>query len=147
MDFHLSTPLDCSADAAWEAVQKLDTFLYVTHGILGFAPGSVLPDTLREGETVAARLVLFGFAPGWRHEIRLERVDDAHRELQTREAGAPFRVWNHRIHVVPTGPRTCLYTDAGEIDAGWMTPLSWFVWHLFFRYRQFRWRGLARTLR
>lgn len=147
MDFHLSTPLDCSADAAWAAVQRLDTFLYVTRGVLGFAPGSALPETLREGETVAARLVLFGFVPGWRHEIRLERVDDARRELRTREAGAPFRVWNHRIHIVPMGEDKCYYTDSGVLEAGPITPIAWFVWHLFFRYRHFRWRRLARTLR
>lgn len=47
----------------------------------------------------------------------------------------------------PLSETTCHYTDEVEIRAGRLTPLVWLFGHLFFRYRQMRWRTLAPVLR
>ena len=93
------------------------------------------------------RLLFFGFIPAWWHEIHIARLDEAQREIQTAEHGGPVEDWHHRITVDERGPYQSRYTDEIEIRAGLLTPLVWGYAQLFYRYRQWRWRRLARSLR
>jgi hypothetical protein len=129
----------------WEAVQKVDTLRYVTHGLLGFRPLDPIPARLSEGDVVRVRLLFFHFVPAWKHEIRIVHVDERERRIETAERGGAIRTWNHVITVEPAPPGT-RYTDAIEIDAGIMTPLVEAYAKLFYRYRQRRWRRLAKSL-
>jgi len=92
------------------------------------------------------RLMLFGLVPAWRHKITIVRLDDAGREILTSEQGGALRTWNHHITVDERGPYRSRYTDEIEIGAGALTPFMWAYAHLFFRYRQWRWRRLARRI-
>jgi len=142
----ISTSLDTDAERAWRAVQRKSTFLYVTKGVLGIADADRYPEEWHAGDVVRARLVFFGFLPGWMHELRLVRVDGERRELYTNERGGVLSAWNHCITVEPAGATRCRYTDEIDMDAGLLTPLVWLYAHIFFRYRQMRLRRLARTL-
>ncbi len=84
--------------------------------------------------------------PAWWHEIEITRLDDASREILTSEKGGAIKQWRHRITVDERGPYRSHYTDEIEIEAGPLTPLVWGYAHLFYRYRQRRWRRLARRL-
>ena len=75
MIVRVSTDLACSADAAWAAVQRLDTFRYVTRGLLGFRVPEGTPEELEEGMVARGRLLFFHVLPAWNHEIRAVRVD------------------------------------------------------------------------
>ena len=66
--------------------------------------------------------------------------------MLTNERGGPVRMWNHRIKVEPLSERRCLYTDELELRAGVLTAFVWLIAHLFYRYRQMRWRNLAQVL-
>ena len=46
------------------------------------------PERLAEGETYRVRLLFFGLLPAWWHEIRIVRLDDAHREIAPRSTAA-----------------------------------------------------------
>jgi hypothetical protein len=143
----VSTVLDASPPAAWEAVKRLDTFRYVTRGVLGYRAPDGTPDDLREGMVVRGRLYFFHVLPAWSHEIRVVRVDEDAREILTSENGGPVKNWGHLILVEPgPQPGRCRYTDEIDIRAGVLTPLVWAYAHVFYRYRQARWRRLARTL-
>ena len=85
--------------------------------------------------------------PAWRHEIHIARVDDASREIQTAEHGGSIKQWRHRITVDERGPYRSQYTDEIDIRAGVLTPFVWAYAQLLYRYRQMRWRRLARLLR
>ena len=135
-----------SARVAWETVQQPQTLRYITRGLLGFRIDGRLPPRFAQGETYRMRLMLFGFIPAWRHEITIVRLDDAGREILTSEHGGSVKTWNHHITVDELGPYRSRYTDAIEVGAGLLTPLVWAYAQLFFRYRQWRWRRLARTL-
>jgi hypothetical protein len=128
----------------WEAVQDVDTLRYVTRGLLGFRPLGPVPARISDGDVIRVRLLFFHVLPAWKHEIRIVRVDQAQRRIETAEHGGGVRTWNHVITVEPAvaGSR---YTDAIEIDAGAMTPLVEGYAKLFYRYRQRRWRRLARS--
>jgi ligand-binding SRPBCC domain-containing protein len=142
----VSTELECSAHAAWQAVQRVDTLRYVTRGLLGFRPLGEVADELHAGQSIHLRLLLFGVIPAWEHLIRIVRLDDTARELFTNERGGAVETWNHLIRIEPAGPARTRYTDEIEIEAGRVTPLVWGYAQLFYRYRQWRWRRLARTL-
>ena len=54
--------------------------------------------------------------------------------------------WSHRITVDDEGWGSTRYLDEIEIAAGVLTPFVWVYAQLFYRYRQWRWRRLARRL-
>jgi ligand-binding SRPBCC domain-containing protein len=142
----VTTRLPASPDVVWDTVKRADTLRYVTRGLLGFRVQGETPEVLAEGETYRMRLLFFGVIPGWRHEIHVARVDDQAHEIHTEERGGPVRSWRHRIMVDEEGWGSTRYFDEIEIQAG---PLTWFVWfyaQLFYRYRQRRWRRLAKRI-
>ncbi len=73
-------------------------------------------------------------------------MDDARRELLSREHGGFVRSWEHRIGIEPEGPHRCRYTDEVSIEAGSFTAAVWAFAHLFYRYRQGRRRRFIRNL-
>jgi hypothetical protein len=142
----VTTRLPASADHVWDAVQRTDTLRYVTRGLLGFRLDREAPERFAEGETYCMRLLFFGLVPAWRHEIRVVRLDTAHREIRTEEHGGPVRTWSHRIAVDDEGWGSARYLDEIEIAAGVLTPFVWIYAQFFYRYRQMRWRRLARRI-
>ncbi|MGH9942314.1 MAG: hypothetical protein ACRD9R_08150 [Pyrinomonadaceae bacterium] len=142
----ISTRLDTTADRAWQAVKRTETFVHITRGLLGFAGARELPEEWREGEAIRARLRFFNFLPAWEHELRVVRVDDRRRVLHTNEGGGFISRWNHVIRIEAGGGTYCRYTDEIEIKAGVLTSVVWLYAHLFYRYRQMRWRRLARRI-
>ena len=142
----IETSLPTSAERAWQALIKRDTFLYITRGLLGFAGADKWPDQFRQGDTIETRLLFFHLLPAWRHTLYVVGLDEAKGELTSREAGGPIRQWNHRITIERAAGDRCRYTDEIDIKAGLLTPLVWVYAHGFYRYRQRRWRRLASGL-
>jgi hypothetical protein len=143
----VSTDLDISADLAWETVKQPETFRYVVRGVLGVRQLDEIPEDWGVGLAVRVRLFFFHVIPAWKHEIRIVRIDEAAREIYTNERGGPVRHWNHRIKIESRSAGRCRYTDEIEIRAGPITPLVAGFSQVLFRYRQSRWRKLARRLR
>lgn len=144
MTVRITTDLPISAAAAFELARKPALFRYVVRGILRVTGLSGAPEWIEGGEELDMRLWLFGVIPAWRHQIRVVRVTPL--EIQTSESGGPVRTWSHRLLFEPTSERTSRYTDEVEIEAGPLTPAVWLFAQLMYRYRQRRWRELARVL-
>ncbi len=89
---------------------------------------------------------LFGFLPIGIRNLFWERIDDASRQMQTREHDPLIRRWDHRIAVEPADTSTCRYTDDVDIEAGLLTVPVWLFAQLFYRHRQHRWKSVARRL-
>jgi ligand-binding SRPBCC domain-containing protein len=142
----VTTHLPAPRDLVWDTVKQTDTLRYITRGLLGFRVDGGTPERLAEAETYRMRLLFFGVLPAWKHEIHVTRLDDAAHEIRTEERGGPVRTWRHRITVDEEGWGSTRYLDEIEVSAGVLTPLVWFYAQLFYRYRQWRWRRLARTL-
>lgn len=96
------------------------------------------------GRDLHGRLFLFGFVPLGTHVIGIEGVDEAQRQILTRESGAVARCWRHRIVVRSVGPGKTAYSDTIDIQAGLLTPILWLFAHLFYRHRHCRWKRLLR---
>lgn len=140
----ISSVFNAPADKVWALVKRSDTLLFVTRGLLGFSGAHHFPTEWREGSTENTCLLLFILVPAWGHSITFQEVSASKRVLSTNEGGGLVPVWNHLIHVVPDQSGTCTYTDDVEVQAGALTLLVWLYAHVFYRYRQFRWRTLLR---
>jgi hypothetical protein len=57
-----------------------------------------------------------------------------------------LRRWHHELRVVPLPDGTSRYSDAVDIDAGPLSGVVAATSSALFRYRQRRWRRLARRL-
>ena len=146
MQLTRTSTLAAPAEAVWAAVLRADTFAYVAAPLLRF-PAAELADTRwLPGLELEDRVLLFGFIPLGRHRIRIESVDEEARQMQTREGSRLLERWDHRISVEPIDDSTCAYTDQLEIEAVVLTPVALLLAGLFFRYRHFRLRRLAREL-
>ena len=140
----IRTYFDIPADEAWNILKQKNTFLYITRGFLGFAGNRAWPETFSAGQEIRTRLIFFHILPAWKHVLRVVRMDDQARELYSNEMGGTIRVWNHLIKIEPESDARCRYTDQIDIRAGWMTLGVWLYAHVFYRYRQSRWKRLIR---
>lgn len=141
----VSTELDAPADVVWTAVRTPEAFVHVTRGVLRFPVAAEHPRRWEVGDVVEGWTWLLGVVPFSRHRLEVAAIDDSAGTLDTVERGGLVRVWLHRITVTPAGPR-CRYEDRIRIDAGVVTPVVVAFAHVFYRYRQRRWRRLAPVL-
>lgn len=146
----VQTQLDAPPEKVWHAVKSLNTFRHVTRGMLGVTATKANPhifeEPLTEGKTFEVRMWFFNVLPAWKHTLHVHRLDDQQRELLTHEHGAFITTWNHLIRVQPGASGGTHYTDQIDIKAGLLTLGVVAFAHIFYRYRQSRWRRLARTL-
>ncbi|REK12989.1 MAG: hypothetical protein DWQ37_10205 [Planctomycetota bacterium] len=146
MLLELTTSLDAPLELAWQAVKKPDTFRYVTGGLLSVSESEPWPERWGVGESFQGRLYLLGVVPAWRHCITIVELDETRHLIRTEEHGGPLRGWNHLLHFEAAPNGRCRYTDRVQVRAGLLTLPIWLFAQGFFRYRQFRWRKLARRL-
>jgi hypothetical protein len=144
MNVTVSTELSIPAERAYELAQRTATVQHVLWPWFTVTPTTIIPDTIAQGAHISLDLRLLGLVPMWRHDIYIHRFMPE--EIVSHEHGGPVTTWNHRLTFVPTSTKTCRYTDAVEIRAGFLTPLAALLAALMYRYRQARWRALARVL-
>ncbi|MGP0100779.1 MAG: hypothetical protein ACLPUT_04040 [Solirubrobacteraceae bacterium] len=138
------TDLPIPAERACQLAQKPALLNHVLWPWWTVSPLTPLPERVTEGDEIVVRLRFLGLLPGWAHTIRVERL--APQEIVTHEHGGPVNMWNHHLAFQPTTPTSCRYTDTVEVRAGLATPVAVLCAHLIYRYRQARWRALARVL-
>jgi hypothetical protein len=141
---HIETELPTDADRVWFAMQQPVTFLYVVRGLFSMPALAGRSDPLVEGESGTGWLFAFHVIPTYRHTIGIVEVDDATRTIRTAEHGGVLKRWDHVLHAEPLGDGRCRYSDTVTLDAGRLTPVVAAVAVRLYRYRQRRWRRLAR---
>lgn len=140
----LSTDLAAPADAVWQALTSPATLVHIARPLLRFPDLEGRTAPWRQGETTCTRLLLLGVVPLGRHRLTIEQLDATARRVQSDERSALVRSWRHLITVEPRGGGTCRYTDVVEVDAGPLTSAVATFAAGFYRWRQRRWRALAR---
>lgn len=150
----MTTDLPLPAERGFELAGKLNVFEYVVSPIMSLSLTPEMEEIVASGafpvgQTLSARLKALRVIPIWMHTLTLisaEQRGDGVFEIYTNEHGGPARIWNHRLTFEPVGESACRYTDEIEIEGGLLgLPTRLFVLG-FFRFRQFRWRGLARAI-
>jgi hypothetical protein len=149
MKVYVESCLDCSPDKVWDEVQKSSLFIEVLYPITKIISISTefFPERWIEGSTVVCQFTLLGLIPILgSHEMFFERIDQAQREIQTREKDILSRQWDHLIQVRESEAGRTLYSDSVEIDAGMLTLPVWLFANWFFRHRHSRWKMIAQQL-
>ncbi|HXN38364.1 MAG TPA: hypothetical protein VN892_10025 [Solirubrobacteraceae bacterium] len=144
MTISVSTELPIAAERACELAQKPAMLSHVLWPWMRLIATAPLPETIAQGDEIVVRLCLFGVMPAWRHTVLVAALSP--QEIVSREHGGPITTWDHRLSFQPTSAASCRYTDAVEIRAGLLTPFVTLYAHFIYRYRQARWRALARVL-
>jgi hypothetical protein len=142
----VTTRLDAAADIVWRGVNTPHAFVHVAHGMLRFPAAERLQRRWQVGDHVQGWTLLFGVVPFSYHHLTVASIDEGARTLTSIEHGGAIRTWNHEMIVTPIDGTSCRYQDRIDIDAGVLTPIVVAYAMLFYRYRQRRWRGLARLL-
>ena len=140
----IQTQFQISADAAWKLLLQRNTFLYITKGFLGFTGSKNWPEKFFEGLFIQTRLIFYHIIPSWKHQLQIVTLDHNIHELLSNENGGPVRSWKHLIRIEPETDLKCRYMDQVDIKAGIFTPFIWGYAHIFYRYRQRRWKKLIK---
>jgi hypothetical protein len=141
----VATDLDAPAARVWQAMLLPATFLHVTRGLIRMPALEGRIDPVVAGESGTGRLWAFGVVPLHRHTIEIAGVDPDTGTLSTHEHGGVLHRWDHVLRVEPAGPDRSRYSDTVTIEAGPLTPLVALLAAGIYRYRQRRWRRLARA--
>jgi hypothetical protein len=144
MKVTVATNLPIAAERACQLAQKPTLLSHVLWPWLTVTAATPLPEAVAEGDEISIRLRFLGVLSGWTRTLRIEHLGS--REIASREHGGPVRAWDHRLTFEPTSPTSCRYTDSVEVRAGPATAIVVLFAHLIYRYRQARWRALARVL-
>lgn len=148
MTVRVTSHFPAPAEQVWELLQRKETFLEITRGMVGYAGTEEWPDKLfTPGAILTMQVRPFAWGPASPHEVRVVRVDETSREIETKEHGGLVSLWNHRMHVESVSSVETRYTDFVELKAGLLTPVAWSFAYLFYWNRQRRWRKLLAAKR
>jgi hypothetical protein len=143
----VSTILDCPATKAWNEVQKSSLLIHVIWPLARVVSnGAPFPARWRERLMIQCRTFIFGVIPIGLHTIFIEKIDQKNYEIQSREHTPLIRRWDHLISIEHLDDSRSIYRDTIVIDAGSLTFMVWVWANWFYRYRQRRWRALAKIL-
>lgn len=151
MKVDLSTRIDLSAQAVWAEVQTAPLLMHIAWPLIQFVPVGKEPfSAFKSGGRYPVKLRFFGVLPFGTQWIvtSVHEPENGEWPKRLRDDGhsAMIRKWDHWITVMPNPDGSTDYNDEVHISAGVLTPFIWAFAQLFYRHRQRRWRGLARTL-
>jgi hypothetical protein len=146
----LNLILDCSPDAAWEAVHSPAVFRAVSGPITtaeSLEPGG-FPERWPGGDH-RVRLRMLGALPMGTQRIRLsDEVTPLERIVH--DTGGPLtgpmrvvRTWHHRMGIAADGSGRTHFRDVLTVRAGVLTPAVWLGFWVFWQLRARQIRRLA----
>lgn len=146
MIVRISTYFDCTEEKLWKKIIEPKSLQFVTAPILSFRP---LVKGELDGEwvidkTYELKLYFLNILPLGRHRIKIVTIDRESNTIVSNESGTLAPVWNHTIRFDKGEQNKLNYTDEIEIKAGWLSMAIWAFAHLFYRYRQKRWKILLK---
>ncbi len=108
------------ADALFERASHFSDLIDGSTGTLTFKG---LPAVqMEEGTTYTAELSALGFIKQRDFQIRIDRLCQCARVLETTQTSALIRSWHHHIQIKST-PTGSVWIDRITIDAGLVTPI------------------------
>jgi hypothetical protein len=151
MKVSLSTKIDLNAETVWAEVQTAPLLMHIAWPLVRFVPvGAESLDSFKPGGRYQVTLRLFGILPFGTQwivtSVHEPEAGEWPKRLRDNGYSALINKWDHWITVAPDEKSGTRYSDEVEIAAGLMTPFVWAFAQAFYRHRQRRWRGLARTL-
>lgn len=145
----VGTELACEPRAARREVVTTRLLRFVSAPLIAFEPidGSSWPEIWRAG-THPMRMRLFGIIPFGEQVIEISFPEPTRPDeflLRDDGSGTVARRWDHRISIRPASRSGWTrYEDHVDVEAGVLTLPVWLFAQVLYRWRQRRWRRLAR---
>ena len=147
------TRLDTDIDTAWDMLHTPTVFQKVSSPFTVFRARGEFPSRFRPDTDYEVTVSAFGLIPLGRQIIRLEDRVDSWMTRQTTDVGrgisGPLGVvtnWRHQMSLTALEDGSTEFSDQLTAHASWLTPLLWPAFAVFWRWRLFRLRALAKTL-
>ena len=138
--------LPIAPEIAIEKVQLVKLMQFVSLPIIKFMPqgGDKFPERWNLGRQ-SVSLFAFGFIPLGHQHIDIEVESISPSQFKARDNGSGFiaKVWDHQVLISPM-KQGSLYQDIVRVEAGTLTIFVWIFAHIFYRWRQYRWRKLIK---
>lgn len=143
----MTTVLPAPIDDVWDRVQRSDTLMGVSRGVVTVRPVDPpqLPERWKPGRYKVSLRALGLFSLG-EQTIGIEMPEAAApaRALRDNGKGALFPVWDHWILLEPAGAGGTRYTDRLKFDSVVPEVIAMPFVKAFFWYRQRRWHSMLR---
>lgn len=151
MRVSVDTFINLPMETAWTMLNRPSVLTHITAPVLAFRPVDppAWPDVWQPGR-YRASLRFAGVLPLGHQWIDISHPDpqpnDPPGARRIRDNGSGHLVgrWEHMIIMIPEGRDHIRYRDEVDIEAGLLTPFIWVFAQAFYRWRQHRWRQLAR---
>lgn len=140
MKLNLKTKMDCSANRMFESVKRTSNFFEITKPLVKFVPQQFLGEQWEEKEYLM-EMYLFGVIPLGRQTIDI-RYEQGKKRMRDNGRSNRIKKWDHIISICDSGEHQCIYTDEINIEAGLITFFVFLFAHVFFRYRQLKWKRI-----
>jgi hypothetical protein len=147
MKVRIESIFESDKDTIIRYVNLSTTLDFISHPILKFIPTEPSNYPVRwQNGSYRVSMKLFNLIPLGVQTIKIEKIkEDDPEEYIIRDNGSGniVKTWDHWIYI-QTGPQPnrVKYIDQIEIKAGIATLPVWFFAHLFYRWRQHRWKYL-----
>jgi hypothetical protein len=148
MKLRIASIFDAPPERVWDEVRTTRLLRHVAAPLIVFDPVEppVLPEIWPEGRH-RVRMRALGILPIGRQWIVTSMPDPEEHargvyRIRDEGSGDLVRVWDHRIVIRARPDGRTDYADEVEVHAGLLTPVVWLFAHVFYRYRQARWRRL-----
>lgn len=140
MKIKITTAIQVDEDNMWTEVEKVSSLMHIASPIIIFRPSErgSLPEKWQTGIEYSFNLLLLGVIPLGKHYITLIEADK--NRITSHEHSKIINLWIHTITFKKNSTGGIDYTDQIEISAGILTLPVWLFSHIFYRYRQYRWR-------
>jgi len=146
--------LECSIDAAWEALHTPEVFRNVSAPFTSFRtdPGQELPPRFETNTDYPVTVMAAGIVPIGRQTIHLVDEPNSWAERTVEDCGrgesgplAMLHNWSHRMSITARPDGRTDFSDTLTADAGWLSPFAWLGLQVFWLWRRARLRSLSKS--
>lgn len=153
MKISVRTRLAVDIDTAWEMLHTPRVFQTVSWPFTVFQAREAFPARFTPDTDYEVRVFAFGIIPLGRQIIRLEDDVDSWLARRTTDCGrgasGPLGMitrWRHQMSLEARADGSVDFSDQLSANASFLTPLLWPAFAVFWRWRLFRLRQLAKSM-
>lgn len=144
MKVQVKSVFDCESKRLFDEIKKTKSLIYIAKPLIRFEPyNRNLIDKWQDGNYLFSMYFL-EFLPIGKQWIVIS-IDDENMKIRDNGHSKLIKKWDHIISVEKINDKKSLYTDTIDIKAGFFTIFIFLYAHIFYRYRQSRWKKIIKN--
>lgn len=144
MKVQVKSIFECRSKRLFDEIKKTKSLIYIAKPLIKFVPyNGNLMDRWEDGKYLFSMYFL-EFLPIGKQWIVIS-IDDENMKMRDNGYSKLIKKWDHIISVEKIDDKNSLYTDTIDIKAGALTIFIVLYAHIFYRYRQLRWKKIIKN--